>query len=218
VVGPVEDAQSRPRLRGVLHQWAAVIAVPLGIALGLQAKTGRGTLSAALFAASVVLMFAASGLYHRPAWTPAWRSWLRRLDHAGIYLLIAGTYTPFGLVVLRDDWREVVLAVVWSGAAAALILRFVWPTAPKWTAAIAGVSLGWVGFFVFPRLADRAGLTCALLVLAGGLCYTVGALVYSLRRPDPRPAVFGYQELFHVLVIAAVAFEYAAIAFYVVPT
>jgi len=214
----VEDALVKPRLRGVFHQWAAVVAVPLGIALGLQAKTGRGTLSAALFAASVVLMFTASGLYHRPTWTPVWRSWLRRLDHAGIYLLIAGTYTPIGLIVLRDDWRDVVLAVVWSGAAAALVLKFVWPTAPKWTAAVAGVSLGWVGVVVFPQLISRAGLTCGLLVLAGGLCYTVGAVVYSFKFPNPRPAVFGYHELFHVLVIAAVAFQYAAIAFFVVPT
>jgi hypothetical protein len=120
--------------------------------------------------------------------------WLRRLDHAGIFGMIAGSYTPFGLLVLDGAWRTTVLAIVWSGALAAIVLKFVWVGAPKWLGALLGVTLGWVGVVVFPQLLRRTGPTASMLVLAGGLCYTLGALVYALRKPDPRPATFGYHE------------------------
>ena len=142
---------------------------------------------------------------------------MRRIDHAGIYLLIAGTYTPVGLIVLRGAWQTVVLAIVWSGAAAAIVLKFVWVEAPKWLSAVTGIGLGWVGVVVFPQLLSRVGIAGSMLVLAGGLGYTAGALVYVFRRPDPVPAVFGYHELFHALVIVAVGFQYAAVAFFVLP-
>lgn len=120
-----------PRLRGVFHQGAFVAALPLGVTLVLVTGTARGRIAAAVFAASVAAMFGASVLYHRPTWMPRWRVWLRRLDHAGIYCLIAGTYTPVGLLVLHGAWRIVVLAIVWSGASIAVLLKFVWPAAPK---------------------------------------------------------------------------------------
>ena len=207
----------KPRLRGRSHEVAFYLALPLGAALVLEAPTGRGRAAAVVFATSVAVMFGASALYHRVDWPDARRLWMRRLDHAGIYALIAGTYTPFGLLVLRGNWRVVVLAIVWSGAAAAILLKLCWVAAPKWLSAVTGIGLGWVGVVVFPQLLSRIGVGGSMLVLAGGLGYTAGALVYAFRRPDPVPTVFGYHELFHAFVIVAVGLQYAAVAFFVLP-
>jgi len=206
----------KPRLRGVLHEWGLYLAIPLGVVLGLVAETSPARVAASVFAASVVGMFGASALYHRVTWAPTRRRWMRRLDHAGIYALIAGTYTPFGLFVLAGYWRVTVLAIAWSGSLAAIVILFLWTDAPKWAPALIGIALGWLGVLVFPRLLDTAGIGAALLVAAGGLCYTLGALIYARGKPDPFPTVFGYHELFHALVIAAVAFQYAAV-FFVLP-
>jgi hemolysin III len=205
-------ARVKPRLRGISHQVAFFLSIPLGIAVGLTAPSGRAALAVAVFAGSVVAMFGASALYHCPTWTPGWRAWMRRLDHVGIFGLIAGTYTPFGLLVLTGSWRISVLAVVWGGALAAIVLKLVYTGAPRWVSAVIAVALGWVAIVVYPQLLSRAGLLATALVSAGGICYTVGAVAYARRRPDPFPAVFGYHEIFHALVIAAVAFQYAAVA------
>lgn len=205
----------KPRLRGVSHECAFVVAVALGVVLVQHANGLRPRLAAVVFAASVAAMFGASALYHRVNWSPARRRWMRRLDHAMIYGLIAGTYTPFGLLVLHGSWRIVVLAVVWSGAAAAVVLKFAWVDAPKWLAAVIGIALGWVGVIVAPQLVHKIGVSGFALLLAGGIAYTAGAIVYALRRPDPLPTLFGYHEIFHALVIAAVAFQYSVVAFYV---
>jgi hemolysin III len=210
-------AELKPRLRGLLHAAAFLAAVPLGVMLILQAETSLGRAAAVVFAASVVMMFGASGLYHSPPWPERPRRWLRRIDHAGIYGLIAGTYTAFGLLALSGYWRWVVLSIVWTGALAAIVFKFAWIDAPKWMSAVIGVALGWIGVVVFPQLLGEIGVVASLLVLAGGLLYTLGALVYALRRPDPLPAVFGFHEVFHVLVIAAVACQYSAVAFFVLP-
>jgi hemolysin III len=207
----------KPRLRGLSHAVAFVIALPLGLALILQAETARGRLSAIVFAAAVVAMFGASALYHSPNWREAPRRWLRRVDHAGIYGLIAGTYTAFGLLALSGYWRWVVLGIIWAGALAAIVFKFAWIDAPKWISAVIGVALGWIGVLVSPQLLGEIGVAASLLMLAGGLLYTLGALVYAFRRPDPRPAVFGFHEVFHVFVIAAVACQYTAVAFFVLP-
>jgi len=207
----------KPRLRGLSHQIAFVAALPLAVALVFEADTTRGRVSAVVFGTSVAAMFGASALYHRVTWSPRVRPWMRRLDHAGIYALIAGTYTPFGLLVLSGNWSVVVLAIVWTGAVAGVALKFLWVDAPKWLSAVIGVALGWVGVVAFPQILDSLGLTAALLVLAGGIAYTVGAVVYARRRPDPVPAVFGYHELFHAFVIAAVACHYVAVAVYALP-
>ena len=159
----------------------------------------------------------ASALYHWREQPDAHKRWLRRIDHAGVYGLIAGTYTPFGLLVLEGNWRIVVLGIVWSGALAAVLLKFIWLDAPKWLAAAIAVALGWVAVVAAPQLVDGIGVGGSLLVLVGGLAYTAGALVYAFRRPNPYPGVFGFHEIFHVLVIAGVACEYAAVAFYVFP-
>lgn len=207
----------KPLLRGTSHALAFVAALPLGLVLVLEADTGLQLVAAIVFATSVATMFGASALYHWLEQPEAHRRWLRRLDHAGVYGLIAGTYTPLGLLVLEGSWRIVVLSIVWSGSLAAVLLKFVWLDAPKWLSAVIAVALGWVAVVAAPQLVDRIGLAGSLLVFAGGLAYTAGALVYAFRRPNPYPAVFGFHEVFHVLVIAAVACQYSAVAFYVLP-
>ena len=216
-VEPAADAGLKPRLRGISHAAAFVLTIPLGIVLVLRADTSLGRIAALAFAGTVVTMFGASALYHCVNWPEGKRRWMRRVDHAGIYALIAGTYTPFGLLVLHGTWRVAVLSIVWSGAAVAIVLKFLWVDAPKWLAVGIGIALGWIGAAIYPQILDAIGVGPALLVLAGGLAYTGGALVYGLRRPDPWPRVFGYHEVFHALVILAVACQYSAIAFAVLP-
>jgi hemolysin III len=206
----------KPLLRGYLHEYAFFVFVLLGVALALAAPTSRARLAAVIFAACVVSMLGTSALYHRVNWRLGPRRWLRRLDHAMIFLLIAGTYTPFGLLVLSGNWRVVVLAIVWSGALTAIVLRMIWIRAPKWLDALVAVALGWVGIFAFPQIFDKIGVFGTMLLLAGGILYTVGAVVYARRKPDPFPTVFGYHEIFHALVIAAVACQYASVTFFVV--
>jgi hemolysin III len=167
--------------------------------------------AAAVFAGGSAAMFGASALYNRVDWTPVARRRMRRLDHCGIYLMIAGSYTPYGLLVLDGAWRVVLLGVVWAGIAIAVALRLAWAEAPRWLTGTIAVALGWVSVVAFPVALDvltRAGLA---LLLAGGVLYTAGAFVFALRRPDPAPAVFGYHEVFHALVIVAVACHYAMV-------
>jgi hemolysin III len=211
-------ARSRPRFRGVSHQYAFFVALVLAVPLVAVAPTPSARFGAAVFAASVVAMFGASAIYHRVTWRPRPRAWMARLDHATIYLLIAGTYTPYSIVALSGAWRVVVLAVVWVGAAAAIVLKFAWVRAPKALAAAIGVVLGWAGIAALPQLVEELGGGATGLLLAGGVLYTSGAVVYALRRPDPVPAVFGYHELFHALVVAGVVCHYASVAFFVVPS
>jgi hemolysin III len=212
----VPEISERPLLRGVLHQAAFTVALVVGALLIAYADEGARTrTAAAIFAASVVVMLGASALYHRITWSPRVRPWMRRLDHAGIYLLIAGTYTPVGLLSLHGALQQVVLAVVWSGAAVAIVLKFVWVDAPKWLAAVIGIALGWVGVAAMPQVARTTGAAAVVLLAVGGVAYTAGAIVYAARRPNPRPHVFGYHEVFHALTLVAVACQYVAIAFFV---
>jgi hemolysin III len=215
----IEQAiRNRPRLRGVTHQWAFFVSLALGVALVVTAPSGKGTLAAAIYAGCVTLLFGASALYHRVTWqTDGARRWMRRLDHSAIFLLIAGTYTPFALLVLHGSLADVVLAVVWSGAVGGILLKLLWIDAPKWLAAVIYVALGWVAVAVTPDLIGQVGVTASILVAAGGVLYTLGAVTYALRRPDPVPTVFGYHEVFHALVIVAAALQYAVIAFWVLP-
>lgn len=208
-------AAVRPRLRGVLHQYAFFVSVVCGIVLVVGASGVGERVSAVVFAAALATMFGVSALYHRITWRPGPRRWMRRLDHAAIYLLIAGTYTPFGLLALSGAWRWTVLPVVWGGALAAIVLKLAWVDAPKWVAAAIAVALGWIGVVALPQLWGQAGFAGLLLLATGGVLYTGGAVVYARGRPDPYPAVFGYHELFHALVIAAAACQYAAVAGFV---
>jgi hemolysin III len=171
-----------------------------------------------VYAISVASMFGASALYHRVNWQSASaRRWMRRLDHSMIYFSIAGTYTPFALLVLDGGLARAVLIAVWSGALLGIALKLLWPDTPKWLTAAFYVTLGWVAVIPFPQLADELGPLGISLVAGGGALYTAGAVVYALRRPDPAPAVFGYHEIFHVLVIAAAALQFVAVAAYALP-
>jgi len=207
---------TKPLLRGVLHQAAFSLSLVAGTLLIVEADGARRQAAAAVFAGSVAACFGASALYHRVTWTPRLRLWMRRVDHAGVYLLIAGTYTPVGLLVLDGTWRLVVLVTVYVGAGAAIVLKFAWVEAPKWVAAAVGIALGWVGVVVLPQLAARLDPAAVALLGAGGIAYTAGAVVYARRRPNPFPRVFGYHELFHALTLVAVACQYVALAFFVI--
>ena len=206
-----------PRFRGVAHLGAFLAAVPIGVLLVLHARPGVAQVGAAVFAASVTLMLGSSSLFHRRRWTAERMRWIGLLDHAAIYVLIAGTYTPFALLVLHPAWRLPILAVAWGGALAATLRRLFRPHAPAWVAAATCVALGWVSVIVMPQIVERIGLGPTSLLVAGGIAYTVGALVYARRKPDPFPDSFGYHEVFHALVIVAVACQYTTIAFFVLP-
>jgi hemolysin III len=206
----------KPRLRGMSHALAFVAALPLGVLLGLYADTARERVAVIVFAAAVAVMFGLSGLYHRGNWSLTPRRWLRALDHAGIFVLIAGTYTAFGLLVLDGVWRWIVLAIVWAGAACAIVASLALSAPPRWATGAVALALGWVGVVVAPQLVFELGAGGIALVVAGGLAYTAGAVVFATQKPNPFPATFGYHEIFHVLVIAAVACHYVALAFYAV--
>jgi hemolysin III len=208
----------KPRLRGVSHEIAFFVSLVAGGVLIALASTPRATLAAAIYALSLSGLLGTSALYHRVNWRrPNVRRWMRRLDHSMIFFLIAGTFTPFALLVLKGTLAEVILIVVWAGALAGTVVEMIWVDAPKWVTAVVYLTLGWVGIAAFPGMLEHAGLVAVILVGAGGLLYTTGAIVYATQRPDPNPAVFGYHEIFHLLVIAAAAFQYAAIAFYALP-
>jgi hemolysin III len=202
-------------LRGALHGAGFFVAVGVGIAFVLAAD-GRAVAPAIVFAASAATMLGVSTLYHRITWTPTIRPWMRRADHAGIYLLIAGTYTPVGVLSMHGTLQRVVLVVVWCGAAAAILVKLCWVRSPKWLSAVFGLTLGWVGVIAFPQLDRSSGPAAVALLAAGGLAYSAGAIVYARRKPDPFPTVFGYHELFHALTLVALACQYVAIAFFVV--
>ncbi len=208
----------KPRLRGVVHQWAFVVACGLGLALVITAPAGEATVAAAIYAASVAGLFGASALYHRVTWSrAAARAWMRRLDHSMIFVLIAGSYTLFALLVLDGALATAIMVVVWAGAAAGIVLKLLWIGAPKWLSAVVYMALGWVSIVTFPALLEGLGVVGVALVILGGVLYSAGAVVYATRRPDPAPAIFGYHEIFHVLVVVAAALQYAVVAFWVLP-
>jgi hemolysin III len=205
----------RPTMRGVSHAVAFVVSLAVGALFVAFAPDGHA-LAAAVFAATVCLMLGTSALYHRVTWAPSRRMWMRRADHAALFLLIAGTYTPVALIGLSGAWRTTVLAVVWIGAVLAALTKIVWVGAPNWLSAAIGIALGWVAVVALPQLAHSEGLAPILLLVLGGVAYTAGAIVYATRRPDPVPRVFGYHEVFHALTIVALSCQYVAIAVFIV--
>jgi hemolysin III len=204
----------RPRLRGWLHVWAFVVSVASGGSLVAVVASTRGDRAGAatlVYALTVSLLFGTSALYHRIVWTPTWRSVMARLDHTMIFMFIAGTYTPFAMLLLPSRSGKVVLAVVWIGAVAGLTLRAAWLSAPSWLSIPLYLALGWVAVFVLPELLRHGGVAVFVLVVAGGLLYTVGAVIYALRRPDPVPHVFGFHEVFHLCTVLAALCHYVAV-------
>src|SRR5918994_1518061 len=215
--GVAHKLSQKPRLRGVSHQWAFFVSLGAGVALVLAADTGRAALAMSVYAFSLSAMLGTSALYHRVTWTPERRRWMRRLDHTMIFVFIAGSYTPFAVLVMHGTLADLVLIVVWASAAAGMILNLVWESAPKWFSSVVYITTGWVAIVTLPQLWEEIGPVGVGLLALGGALYTGGAIVYARRRPDPRPEVFGYHEIFHMLVIAAAAVQYAAVAIYALP-
>ncbi len=208
----------KPRLRGVSHEWACFVCVPLGAALVLVAADGRARVSAAVYAVSLVALFGVSAVYHRINWNSvSARMWMRRLDHTMIFVLIAGTYTPFALLVLHGWLATAILITVWAGALGGVVLNLIWIHAPRWLPVVVYVALGWVAVAALPQLATTLGVAAVSLLLLGGVLYSAGAVIYAIKRPNPVPAVFGYHEVFHLLVILAAALQCAVVAFWVLP-
>jgi len=193
------------------------VSVPCGVGLILAASAGRARLAAIVYAAAVSALLGTSALYHRITWQPSARRWMRRLDHSMIFVLIAGTYTPVALLALHGSLADAVLVVLWAGALGGVVFKLLWVDAPKWLLAAVYVLLGLVSAAVFGQLPAAIGWLGVAGLACGGLLYTVGAIVYATGRPDPVPAVFGYHEVFHALVLAAAALHYAVIAFAVLP-
>ena len=208
-------ALERPALRGVLHLIAAGLAVAGTVLLLLVADSPSGYVGGAIFASSLMLLYGSSATYHQIRWRPSWRNVVKRLDHAMIFVLIAGTYTPFCLDVSLA-WGIPMLSVVWGLAGAGVLLKLVWPDGPRWLSVGLYVGLGWVALVAASEVIDQYLGSPLALLIAGGALYTVGGVVYAARRPDPWPRIFGYHEVFHTFVVAGSALHYAAIAIYVV--
>jgi hemolysin III len=192
-----------------LHLIAAPIALVAGVVLVAGASGHR--LAAGIYTVSVVGLFTTSALYHRVTWTPAARRIMKRLDHSMIFILIAGSYTGFVAAALKPETSELVLTVVWVGSLAGVAFRVLWPGAPRWVMTPPYVALGWVAVFFLPQIIDGAGVPAAVLMLVGGLFYSLGAVAYAIRRPDPRPATFGYHEVFHACTIVGALCHYIGI-------
>jgi hemolysin III len=207
----LERTPEKPLLRGVSHEIAAFAALAAWIGLTLAAPSPRARAAGSIYGATLLALFTVSALYHRPTWAPRARLFWRRLDHSAIFLLIAGTYTPFCLLLGGSAGRAL-LAVVWTGAAAGVVQSVAWPTAPKPLVAVVYVVLGWVVIPVLPALRLQLGAPFIGLLAAGGIAYSLGAAVYALRRPDPFPRVFGYHEVFHALVVAAAVLHFVVAA------
>ncbi len=207
----------KPRLRGVFHLWAFFVSVAAGVVLIALADGARPRFAAWIYVMALAAMFGASALYHRyPFKSAARRVWARRLDHSTIFVFIAGTYTPFALLAFSGTISWLVLVTVWSGAALGLVLNFVWLHAPKWVTVLAYFGVGWVGIITIPQMISAVGVSGLVLVVVGGALYTAGAIVYAVHWPNPFPATFGFHEVFHVLVVAAAATQFVAVALVVV--
>jgi len=207
------ELEQPPLLRGVFHLGAFVAAFAAGIVLVVLADGGTETVSSWIYGATLAAMFGASALYHRFPWrSAAKRLWARRLDHSTIFVFIAGTYTPFALLCLDGVMRWLVLAVVWAGALLGLALELAWIDSPRWLSAVAYLMVGWVGVITIPQLFNGTGVAVATLLVVGGGLYSLGAVIYATKWPDPFPRIFGYHEVFHLLVVAAAVTQFVAVS------
>lgn len=217
VHGPEAPARVKPRLRGVVHHYAFYASLAAGAILVANAPSPRAAGAAFVYALSLSALLGTSALYHRPTWSVPVRRWLGRLDHSMIAVLIAGTFTPFAVVGLPGSTGDLFLWLVWGGAVGLIALHVLWIDAPKPLSAALYVLLGWIGVAAMPELVARVGWSPVGLLLLGGLLYSAGAVVYAMRRPDPSPAVFGYHEVFHVLVVLAAVAHWGAVALTILP-
>jgi hemolysin III len=218
IISPSSGVLATPRLRGVFHLYGFVLFAALWPVLVATAPGSRERVAAAVFGGCFLVSFGASALYHRVSWTPTARALMRRVDHAGVFVLIAGSYVPYGILVLEGTWRLSLLGIVGAGAIGGIALRLVWLEAPTWISAVLAILLGWVALVALPQVVAATAWPVLVLLLVGGGLYTLGGVVYAARKPDPVPAVFGFHELFHVLTVLAAACHFGAVAFFVLPT
>lgn len=205
------ERKIKPRLRGWIHAGTFPLALAASIVLIVLAPTVPGKISASVFGLSACLLFGVSAVYHRGNWSPRTDAVLRRLDHTNIFLIIAGTYTPLAVLLLPRDQGTVLLWLVWSGALLGLLARVFWLNAPRWVYVPVYLALGWVAVAYMGQFWATGGPAVVWLILAGGLAYTVGAIVYGTKKPDPSPAWFGFHEIFHVLTVVGFACHLVAI-------
>ena len=210
----VRDAleEVKPRLRGWLHAATAPLALVAGIVLIALSPTPTTRLGSAVFAACALALFTASATMHRGHWSPRTGLWLRRLDHSSIFLLIAGSYTPFTLLLLEGRNRTTLLLIAWGGAALGILFRMFWVQAPRWLYTPIYIALGWAAVFYFPAFFRNASVAVLVMMIVGGALYTVGGLVYGFQRPNPSPRWFGFHEVFHTLTIAAFVTHYVGVS------
>ena len=198
-------------MRGTLHEIAFFVSVPAGIALIALANTGKARFAAVVFATGLVGVFGASAAYHRVAWSVPARKRMKRLDHSMIFVLIAGTYTPLCLLALSGAWSVVMLATVWAGAVTGIVMKQFNIDGLRRVSGFLYITLGWISIVTLPQLFHTMSVAAFTLVVAGGLLYTVGAIVFAVKRPDPNPAVFGYHEIWHAFTAGAGLCHYSAV-------
>ncbi|MGW0434707.1 PAQR family membrane homeostasis protein TrhA [Micromonospora sp. NPDC003197] len=206
----------KPRMRGWLHAYAFFVAAVCGIVLCSLAAARPGwapLISCAIYSLTVCGLFGTSALYHRRVWSERGYQVMRRLDHSMIFIFIAGTYTPFCLLLLSNRSAAIMLSVVWGGALAGVALKLVWPHVPRWVSAPLYLALGWVAVAILPDILREGGVTALVLLIVGGAVYSVGAVFYALRRPNPWPTVFGHHEFFHACTLVAAICHHIAIYF-----
>ena len=208
------SAPTKPKYRGVSHQIAFWVSLAMGAGLIASAPGGKARWAVSIYSVCLSAMFGVSAAFHRHTWSPRARLRMRRLDHSTIFAAVAGTYTPIALLALHGTTQAVILWLGWLGAGAGVILQLAWTSAPKWLAAVFYIALGWAAISALPELTQSSGVGALVFLVIGGVLYTIGAVVYALRRPDPNPEIFGYHEVFHAFVIAAALFQWIVIAFY----
>ncbi|MEU9979677.1 hemolysin III family protein [Streptomyces sp. NPDC050856] len=211
-VTEIDPPPVKPRLRGWLHAGMFPAALVAGTVLTVLADSTRAKVACGVYALTACLLFGVSALYHRGNWGPRATAVLRRLDHANIFLIIAGTYTPLTLLLLPDSTGRVLLWAVWGAALAGIAFRVFWVGAPRWLYTPCYIAMGWAAVFFLPDFLHRGGVAVLVLVVTGGLLYSVGGVVYGLKRPNPSPRWFGFHEVFHSLTLAAFTVHYVGIS------
>jgi len=205
-------AAVKPKLRGWIHAGSFPLVLAAGIVLIVLAPSGKARLSAVVFAITATMLFGTSAVYHRGTWSDSVRGLLKRIDNSNIFLIIAGTYTPFALLLLPPQQTRSLLLIAWVGAIGGVLFRVFWVGAPRWLYTPIYVALGWVAVFYLKPLYEAGGAAVVILIAVGGLLYTLGAVVYGIKRPNPSPRWFGFHEIFHVLTVAAFAVHYIAVS------